>query len=87
MDTLSDHCDMVDMMDSRLKTEQLQRYIRHALSPREQAIITLRYGLNGDAPLPQREVAQKMGISRSYVSRIEKKALQTLLRCFTTHRS
>lgn len=87
MDTLSDHCDMVDMMDSRLKAEQLQRYIRDSLSPREQAIITLRYGLNGDAPLPQREVAQKMGISRSYVSRIEKKALQTLLHCFTAKSS
>ena len=67
MDTLSDHCDMVDMMDSRLKTEQLQRYIRHALSPGNRRSSPCGMGLNGDAPLPQREVAQKIGISRSYV--------------------
>lgn len=48
------------------------------LSEREREIIFLRYGLSDDIPLPQREVAKKCGISRSYVSRIEKKALETL---------
>ncbi len=41
-------------------------------------VITLRYGLTGDAPLTQREIAQQCGISRSYISRIEKKALEKL---------
>ena len=76
MDTLSDDSDIIDLMDSRLKTQQLYQYIHKVLSPRE------RYGLGGDAPLPQREVAEKLGISRSYVSRIEKKALQNLQKCF-----
>ena len=48
------------------------------LEPREREIINLRYGLNGGQPLPQREVAKKLGISRSYVSRIEKKAIEKL---------
>ena len=82
MDTLSDDSDIIDLMDSRLKTQQLYQYIHKVLSPRERIIITLRYGLGGDAPLPQREVAEKLGISRSYVSRIEKKALQNLQKCF-----
>nr|WP_295955713.1 sigma-70 family RNA polymerase sigma factor [uncultured Agathobaculum sp.] len=50
------------------------------LSPREREIIRLRYGLGLPAPLPQREIAKLMGISRSYVSRIEKRALEKL-RC------
>ena len=50
------------------------------LSPREREIIRLRYGLGPPAPLPQREIAKLMGISRSYVSRIEKRALEKL-RC------
>ena len=45
-------------------------------------IIELRYGLDGSAPLAQREVATKLGISRSYVSRIEKKAVEKLRRRF-----
>lgn len=48
------------------------------LSPREREIIRLRYGLGIAAPLPQREIAKQMGISRSYVSRIEKRALEKL---------
>ena len=48
------------------------------LDTREREIITLRYGLSGKEPLTQREVAALLGISRSYVSRIEKSALDTL---------
>ena len=48
------------------------------LTPREAAIITLRYGLNGMKPKTQRETAELCGISRSYVSRIEKRALEKL---------
>ena len=51
-------------------------------SGREREILLLRYGLSGTQPLTQREVADRCGISRSYVSRIEKKALQKLADCF-----
>jgi RNA polymerase sporulation-specific sigma factor len=52
--------------------------LEEVLTAREAEIITLRYGLGGRDPLPQREVAARCGISRSYVSRIEKKALKKL---------
>ena len=54
-----------------------------SLSPREREIIRLRYGLGLPAPLPQREIAKQMGISRSYVSRIEKRALEKLHEALT----
>ncbi len=57
---------------------QLAQAIACALTPREQTVIRCRYGLAGDKCLAQREVAQLLGISRSYVSRLEKKALQKL---------
>ena len=73
------------MEDERLHlVEMSDRYqtmydcLSRNLTPREKHILTLRYGLNGHDPLPQREVAAALGISRSYVSRIEKKALQKL---------
>ena len=56
------------------------RYVDSILTPRERQIIVLRYGLFGISPLTQREVALKLGISRSYVSRIEKCALEKLLK-------
>jgi RNA polymerase sporulation-specific sigma factor len=56
-----------------------KRYIREELAPRERQILTLRYGLTGDPPLTQREIAEGLGISRSYVSRIEKAALKKIL--------
>ena len=61
--------------DSALRLRQL---IRTRLTPREAEIIRLRYGLGGSIPLTQREVASSFGISRSYVSRIEKRALEKL---------
>ena len=61
--------------DSALRLRQL---IRTRLTPREAEIIRLRYGLGGSVPLTQREVASSFGISRSYVSRIEKRALEKL---------
>lgn len=75
----------ISVEDERLHlVEMSDRYqtmydcLSRNLSPREKHILTLRYGLNGHDPLPQREVAAALGISRSYVSRIEKKALQKL---------
>ena len=50
----------------------------NVLTPREKAVITLRYGLGGRTPQTQREIAAKCAISRSYVSRIEKKALKAM---------
>ena len=61
--------------DSALRLRQL---IHTCLTPRESEIIRLRYGLGGSIPLTQREVASSFGISRSYVSRIEKRALEKL---------
>ncbi len=52
--------------------------VEKCLDEREKRVITLRYGLAGQEPLTQREIAQLCGISRSYVSRIEKKALEKL---------
>lgn len=61
---------------------QLYCYIKLLLDDRELNVITLRYGLFGQPPLTQREVAAKLSISRSYVSRIEKKALHKLRNAF-----
>lgn len=65
----------LDIKDSRKK---VRRLVEERLSPREKRIIILRYGLDGRAPLTQREIASQCAISRSYVSRIEKKALEKL---------
>ena len=56
----------------------LRRLVKEKLDGRERTIIHMRYGLDGHAPLTQKEIAHKMGISRSYVSRIEKRALHIL---------
>ena len=82
MDIMATDDDIVENLDCKIKSEQLRTYIAEVLAPREQTIVRLRYGLNGTEPLTQREVAQKLGISRSYVSRIEKKALATLYHRF-----
>ena len=82
MDTISTDDSVVDKIDVKVKIQKLKKYILKYLSKREQIILCLRYGLNGMAPLPQREVAKKLGISRSYVSRIEKKTLLFLKKCF-----
>ncbi len=79
MDVLpSDNEDICDRMDRENMVARLYKSIRSSLAEREQQIIRLRYGLCGVKPLTQREVAKVLGISRSYVSRIEKKALGKL---------
>ncbi len=70
--------DMLESLARRESVAMVRRAVDGALTGREAEIIRLRYGLNGGPPLPQREVARRMGISRSYVSRIEKKALERL---------
>ncbi|WP_101696173.1 RNA polymerase sporulation sigma factor SigK [Clostridium minihomine] len=82
IDIMSTEDNIIDNLDCKIKSEQLKKHISDSLSPREKTIIELRYGLNGQTPLTQREVASSLGISRSYVSRIEKKALGILLKQF-----
>ena len=69
-----------DMFENVANSEMSSLIRTHltSLTPKEREIIELRYGLTGKPPMPQREVAQLCGISRSYVSRIEKKALEKL---------
>lgn len=78
IDIIAEDDGIVDKIDLNIKSEQLYRFINECLDERETEIIKRRYGLYGFKPLTQREVAARLGISRSYVSRIEKKALQTL---------
>mgnify|MGYP004527058473 CR=1 FL=1 len=78
IDVLTDGTNIVDDLDNKIKLEQLRVYLKDTLQPRELEIIMLRYGLKNGRELTQREVAKKLGISRSYVSRIEKKALEKL---------
>lgn len=78
IDIISDGEDVADKIELIINSEQLYRFINECLDERERTIITLRYGLYDGVPLTQREVAKKLDISRSYVSRIEKKALGIL---------
>ncbi len=70
--------DLVENLDLKEKAAAALRGIRTELTPRERRIVILRYGLNGKAGITQREVARAMRISRSYVSRLEKSALEKL---------
>jgi len=78
MDVMSEEDNIIDCIDLHIKSEQLYQFIGTALDERERQIIVMRYGLGGNRPLTQREVAKKLDISRSYVSRIEKKAISVL---------
>ena len=82
MDLMAEDDNIVEQIDLSIKSERLCSYIVEELDPRERQIITLRYGLGGQKPLTQREVAQHLDISRSYVSRIEKKAIGLLRKRF-----
>ncbi|HAJ97585.1 MAG TPA: RNA polymerase subunit sigma-70 [Ruminococcus sp.] len=78
MDTLEDGTNLEEQVDLSIHTQQLYRFLEECLDERELEIIILRYGLFGGIPLTQKEVAKKLNISRSYVSRLEKKALASL---------
>jgi len=69
------------IFENNYLSEKLDRVLKKYLSSREYQIICMRYGLNGVPMLPQREVAEKLGISRSYISRLETKAIDTLKSC------
>lgn len=78
MDVISVDDTMLEDLDTRDACAKVRKCVRSCLTPREAAIITMRYGLDNKPPRTQREVAELCGISRSYVSRIEKKALKKL---------
>ena len=78
MDILSIDDDIIDEIDLRIRSAKLYKAISEKLDDRERTVITLRYGLNGGRCYTQREVAERLGISRSYVSRIEKVALEKI---------
>ncbi len=82
MDIIKVDDTIADDIDLRIKLEKVSADIKSVLNKREREIIVLRYGLASEAPLTQREVAEKLGISRSYVSRIEKTSLEKLRACF-----
>ena len=80
MDVISDDCDLLEQVTARESVRQLRQAVDSVLTDQERQVILLRYGLEGESPLRQREVAEITGISRSYISRIEKRALEKLRR-------
>ena len=77
-DVICNENDMIETVESNILTEKLIELIKSTLSDREYKILALRYGIGGRIAYTQREVAKKLGISRSYISRLEKKALNTV---------
>ena len=82
MDIMAVDDTILDDLDRKLNSRKLGQFIREELSGREKTVILLRYGLGGTEPLTQKEIAKQLGISRSYVSRIETKALKKLKKRF-----
>ena len=78
LDVLCNEDDMAERIERSELCTQLRNAVETELSGREKEIITLRYGLDGKEPLTQRQVAERFSISRSYVSRIEKRAVEKL---------
>ena len=74
----TDTDEIIDSIDLKIQVSNLRNALKEALTEREQTVVIARYGLDGSEPKPQREIARALGISRSYVSRIEKKALDKL---------
>lgn len=78
MDVVCSDEDVFEQLSEQELIGRMSRAVQTVLEPREREILRMRYGLSGATPLTQREVAEQCGISRSYVSRIEKKALRKL---------
>ncbi len=78
MDLVLNEDDPQIRIEENSNSEKLMKALRNNLTKRELEIICMRYGLNNRPMLTQREVAAKLGISRSYISRLEKKALETM---------
>ena len=84
LDVISEDFSMESELDLKIYIEKTRELVENILDEREQKIIILRYGLKGYQPRTQREVATHLGISRSYVSRIEKRALSKMREAFGT---
>lgn len=82
IDIIADEENIEEKIDTKIKLEKLRSILGKTLDERELKIINMRYGLNGETEKTQREIAKKLGISRSYVSRIETAALQKLRKNF-----
>jgi len=80
--TLFQQEDFAQELQKREDIQKIRQLVETVLPPREKEIITLRYGFSGEEELTQREIGERLGISRSYVSRIEKKALAVLKAAF-----
>ena len=80
MDVISEDGDLLEEISGRESVALLRAAVDRCLTEQERQVVVLRYGLSGGNPLRQRQVAEKLGISRSYISRIEKRALQKLRR-------
>ena len=78
MDVVSEDTDLLEQVTTRETVQQLRHVMDTCLTEQERQVVTLRYGLDGEKPKRQREVAVTCGISRSYISRIEKRALEKL---------
>ena len=78
MDVVSEDVDLMEQVTTRENIQLLRKMIKTCLTEQEQQVLTMRYGLDGNPPRRQREVAAACNISRSYVSRIEKRALEKL---------
>lgn len=78
IDVISCDESMASEIERKISSQRALRYVNTVLDERERQIITMRYGLGGTKPMTQREAAELLGISRSYVSRIEKTALEKL---------
>lgn len=78
MDVISSEENLSEEVFRQVEAERAMALVRTRLEPREQQVILLRFGLNGTTPMTQREIASRLNISRSYVSRIEKSAIEKL---------
>lgn len=85
MDLIDDGTDIYEQVDMLIRSRQLYSFLKQCLEPREFDIIVYRYGLYGTSPHTQNETADKLGISRSYVSRLEKKSIIKLKKMFETN--
>ena len=86
MDVISSDENIVEDVDLKIRIERALKYVGTVLNPRERQIITMRYGLYGRRALTQRETAERLNISRSYVSRLEKTSLEKLREAFDKKR-
>lgn len=82
LDIMSVDDNIIDELDFKLNSKKLGQFMNEELNSREKTIIMLRYGLGGQEPMTQKVIAKRLNISRSYVSRIETKALKLLRKRF-----